>query len=149
MNISQLEEKARIIRKHVINMIYEAGSGHPGGSLSSVDIFTVLYFSTMRHRPQDPEWAERDRFILSKGHAAPAYYAALAEAGYFSVKELPSLRKFGSILQGHPDSRTPGVEVSSGSLGQGLSIGCGIALADRANESSRGYRVYVLIGDGE
>jgi transketolase len=149
MNTSQLEEKARIIRKHVINMVYEAGSGHPGGSLSSADILTVLYFSTMTHKPKDPEWLERDRFILSKGHAAPAYYAALAEAGYFSVKELSSLRKFGSILQGHPDSRTPGVEVSSGSLGQGLSIGCGIALADRTNERSLGYRVYVLLGDGE
>lgn len=145
--IKRLEDKARKIRKHVINMIYEAGSGHPGGSLSCVDILTTLYFHTMRHNPLEPEWTDRDRFILSKGHAAPALYAILAEAGYFSVEELRSLRKMGSMLQGHPDSKVPGVEVSSGSLGQGLSIASGVALAGKLDKN--GYRVYTLLGDGE
>ncbi|MDD2778215.1 MAG: hypothetical protein PHI16_04940, partial [Methanocellales archaeon] len=117
-----IEEKAKIIRKHVVNMIYEASSGHPGGSLSCVDILTTLYFHTMYHNPLDPEWADRDRFILSKGHAAPTLYAILAEAGYFPIENLSSLRRIGSMLQGHPNSKVPGVEVSSGSLGQGLSI---------------------------
>ena len=143
----RLEDKARKIRKHVINMIYEAGSGHPGGSLSSVDILTALYFHTMRHNPLEPELVDRDRFILSKGHAAPALYATLAEAGYFSVEELQSLRKIGSMLQGHPDCEVPGVEVSSGSLGQGLSIASGIALAGKRDKKA--YRVYTLLGDGE
>lgn len=128
-------------------MIYEAGSGHPGGSLSCVDILTSLYFNTMRHNPSEPEWDDRDRFILSKGHAAPALYAVLAEAGYFPVKKLHSLRKMGSMLQGHPDSKVPGVEVSSGSLGQGLSVACGIALAGKLDRKD--YRVYTLLGDGE
>jgi len=143
----RLGDKARKIRKHVINMLYEAGSGHPGGSLSCVDILTTLYFHTMRHNPLEPEWADRDRFILSKGHAAPALYATLAEAGYFPVEELQSLRKIGSMLQGHPDSEVPGVEVSSGSLGQGLSIANGIALAGKRDKKV--YRVYTLLGDGE
>jgi len=145
--IKGLEEKARKIRRHIINMIFEAGSGHPGGSLSCVDILTVLYFYTMRHNPLEPKWADRDRFILSKGHAAPALYAILAEAGYFSVKELKSLRKIGSMLQGHPDIIVPGVEISSGSLGQGLSIASGIALAGKLDRKD--YRVYTLLGDGE
>jgi transketolase len=149
MNVSQLEETARTIRRQIIHMVYQAGSGHPGGSLSCIDILTVLYFAAMRHKPDDPKWPERDRFILSKGHAAPALYATLAEAGYFSREELSSLRKFGSILQGHPDSQTPGIEVSSGSLGQGLSVGCGIAVADKSSPDPYGYRVYVLLGDGE
>ncbi len=145
--IKSLEEKAGKIRRHIINMIYEAGSGHPGGSLSCVDILTALYFHTMRHNPSEPEWANRDRFILSKGHAAPALYAALAEAGYFPVVELQTLRKIGSMLQGHPDSKVPGVEVSSGSLGQGLSVASGIALAGKLDR--KGYRIYTLLGDGE
>jgi transketolase len=143
----RLVDKARKIRKHVINMIYEAGSGHPGGSLSCVDTLTTLYFHAMRHNPLEPEWTDRDRFILSKGHAAPALYAILAEAGYFPVEELLSLRKMGSMLQGHPDSKVPGVEVSSGSLGQGLSIASGVALAGKLDKN--GYRVYTLLGDGE
>jgi transketolase len=145
--IKKLEEKAKTIRKHVLNMIYEAGSGHPGGSLSCVDILTALYFHTMRHNPKDPEWADRDRFILSKGHAAPTLYATLAEDGYFPIEELKTLRKMGSMLQGHPDNKIPGVEVSSGSLGQGLSVANGIALADKLDAKS--YRVYTLLGDGE
>ncbi len=146
-NVNELEEKAKTIRRHVINMIYEAGSGHHGGSLSCVDILTALYFHTMRHNPKEPEWTARDRFVLSKGHAAPALYAVLAEAGYFSVDELKTLRKMGSMLQGHPDIRVPGIEVSSGSLGQGLSIACGIVLAGKLDR--RDCRVYTLLGDGE
>lgn len=146
-DIKMLDEKARTIRKHVISMIFEAGSGHPGGSLSCVDILTVLYFHTMRLNSFEPKWNDRDRFILSKGHAAPALYATLAEAGYFPAKELLSLRKIGSLLQGHPDSKIPGVDVSSGSLGQGLSIANGLALAAKLDNKS--YRVYSLLGDGE
>ena len=145
--IKKLEEKGKTIRRHVLNMIYEAGSGHPGGSLSCVDILTVLYFYTMRHNPKEPDWADRDRFILSKGHAAPTLYATLAEAGYFSVEELKSLRKMSSMLQGHPDNKVPGVEVSSGSLGQGLSAANGIALAGKLDRKI--FRVYTLLGDGE
>ncbi len=146
-SIKSLEEKAERIRRHVINMIYEAGSGHPGGSLSCVDILTALYFHKLRHNPSKPEWTDRDRFVLSKGHAAPALYAALAEAGYFPVEKLRTLRKIGSMLQGHPDSRVPGIEVSSGSLGQGLSIASGLALAGKLDKKD--YRVYTLLGDGE
>jgi len=143
----KLEKKAETIRRHVLNMIYEAGSGHPGGSLSCVDILTALYFHTLQHNSKDPDWADRDRFILSKGHAAPTLYATLAEAGYFSVEELKLLRKMGSMLQGHPDNKIPGVEVSSGSLGQGLSAANGIALAGKLDKKN--FRVYTLLGDGE
>lgn len=146
-DIPILEEKARTIRKHVINMIFEAGSGHPGGSLSCVDIITVLYFNQLRHNPSEPDASDRDRFVLSKGHAAPTLYAALAESGYFPTNELLLLRKFGSLLQGHPDIAIPGVEVSSGSLGQGLSISCGIALA--AKMDKKDFRIVTLLGDGE
>ena len=129
-------------------MIGKAGSGHPGGSLSSVEIVTTLYWKVLRHRPADPQWADRDRFILSKGHAAPVLYAALAECGYFPVAELATLRQLDSRLQGHADrTATPGVEMSSGSLGQGLSFAIGVALAGRLNSQS--YRIYVLLGDGE
>lgn len=145
--IKNLEEKAKNIRRHIVNMIYEAGSGHPGGSLSCVDIITTLYFHTMRHNPLEPKWENRDRFILSKGHAAPALYAILAEAGYFPIEELSSLRKIGCMLQGHSDYRTPGVEVSAGSLGQGLSIACGSAYAGKLDKKD--FKVYVLLGDGE
>lgn len=145
--INTLKNKAREIRIHVINMIFEAGSGHPGGSLSCVDIITAIYYFALLHNPLNPNWMERDRFILSKGHAAPALYAVLADMGYFPVNELHSLRKMGSLLQGHPDIRVPGIEVSSGSLGQGLSIACGVALAGKLD--NRNHRVYTLIGDGE
>lgn len=145
--IKKLDDKAKKIRRHVINIIYQAGSGHVGGSLSSVDVLTVLYFHTMRHNPLDPKWEDRDRFVLSKGHAAPALYATLAERGYFPIGELSSLRKIGSRLQGHADIRVPGVEVSTGSLGQGLSIACGIALGGKI--SKKNFKVYVLLGDGE
>ncbi len=142
-----LEDKARDIRKHVISMIYNASSGHPGGSLSCVDILTALYFYAMRHKPSEPGWIDRDKFILSKGHAAPALYAVLAHAGYFNIEVLQSLRSIGSMMQGHPDRIVPGIEVSSGSLGQGLSIASGIALAGKLDGKS--YRVYTLLGDGE
>jgi len=146
--IKNIEEKAKKIRRYVINMIYEAGSGHPGGSLSCVDIITTLYFHIMMHDPLEPKWEDRDRFILSKGHAAPALYATLAEAGYFPVEELKTLRKFGSRLQGHPEAKLlPGIEFSTGSLGQGLSVGAGIALNTKLEKKD--FRTYVLLGDGE
>jgi len=144
----ELKATARELRRQIIKMIGRAGSGHPGGSLSAVEIVTALFFSEMRHRPSDPTWPDRDRFIMSKGHGAPALYAALAEAGYFPKSWLDSLRQIDSPLQGHPDRvSTPGVEVSTGSLGQGLSVGVGMALAGRLD--SRDYRVYVLVGCGE
>ncbi len=129
-------------------MIAKAGSGHPGGSLSAVEIVTALYWKVLHHKPSDPAWPDRDRFILSKGHAAPVLYAALAECGYFPVEELMTLRQLHSRLQGHADrTHTPGVEMSSGSLGQGLSFGIGCALAARLDKKE--YRTHVLLGDGE
>ena len=146
--LKRLEEIACETRKWVIKMTHAAGSGHPGGSLSATDIITVLYFHTMNHRPKEPKWPDRDRFVLSKGHAAPALYAILAQAGYFDISELLQLRKLGSILQGHPDmKRTPGIEASTGSEGQGLSMGIGMALGAKLDR--RFYRVYVMVGDGE
>jgi transketolase len=146
--LRELNTTACQIRTDIVEMLHKAGSGHTGGSLSAADIVTALYFNNMSHRPEEPDWPERDRFILSKGHAAPVLYAALARAGYFPHEELGTLRKFGSRLQGHPDSKKlPGVEVSTGSLGQGLSIACGLALAGRLDK--KGYRVYALLGDGE
>jgi len=145
---AELKSKASKIRKDIVRMITEAKSGHPGGSLSAVDVVTALYFKVMRHNPKDPKWKDRDRFILSKGHAAPLLYSVLAESGYFEVKELLTLRKLGSRLQGHPDmKRLPGIEISTGSLGHGLSVGNGMAIAGKLNK--RGYRVYILLGDGE
>ena len=144
----ELDKKARIIRRHIVEMIAEAGSGHPGGSLSSADILTALYFHVMKVDPQNPKWSERDRFVLSKGHAAPVLYATLAEKGFFSKEELRKLRKIGAVLQGHPDMKiTPGVDMTTGSLGQGLSAANGMALAGKLDKQS--YRVYVLLGDGE
>ncbi|MDR1713429.1 MAG: transketolase [Coriobacteriales bacterium] len=145
----QVKSKAQAMRRDIVASITAAGSGHPGGSLSATDILATLYFGeVLNHRPEEPSWPERDRFILSKGHAAPVLYAALAHAGYFPVEELTSLRKFGSRLQGHPDMhKLPGVEVSTGSLGQGLSIAAGLALALR-NQGSQA-QVFVLLGDGE
>lgn len=147
-NPVQLQEIARQVRLDIVEMLFRSGSGHLGGSLSATDILVALFFSRMRHDPRDPCWLERDRFVLSKGHAAPALYAVLSRLGYFPREELLTLRQFGSSLQGHPDSAcTPGVEVPTGSLGQGLSIANGMAMAARLNHAAT--RVYVLLGDGE
>lgn len=147
-SIRDLEGIAKTLRRHIITMTAAAGSGHPGGSLSSAEIVAALFFRVLRHRPAEPDWPDRDRFVLSKAHAAPLLYAALAETGYLPTSELCTLRKLGSRLQGHPDvTCTPGVELTCGSLGQGLSFGTGVALAGRLD--GRKYRVYVLMGDGE
>lgn len=146
--IQMLETKANLIRRHIIKMTFTAQSGHPGGSLSYTDVITALFFKVMRHRSEDPSWEDRDKFVLSKGHAAPAYYAALAETGYFPVDDLVTLRKLGSHLQGHPcRMKTPGVEISTGSLGQGLSVANGMALASKLDR--RQTRIFCLLGDGE
>jgi len=146
--LRQLELMAVKIRKHIIEMLYKAKSGHPGGSLSAVEALVALYFVHMRHNPRNPSDPDRDRFILSKGHAAPALYAVLAECGYFPVKELEKLREIDSMLQGHPVCKcTPGVEASTGSLGHGLSFANGVALAGRLDKKD--YNVYVMLGDGE
>ena len=148
MDIQELEAIATDIRKDIITMIAEAGSGHPGGSLSATDILTVLYFHEMRTDSSNPQWENRDRFTLSKGHAAPALYAILAKKGFFPEEELLKLRKIDSMLQGHPDMKgTPGVDMSTGSLGQGFSAACGMAIS--AKIYKKGYRVYTLLGDGE
>ncbi|MBR9989373.1 MAG: transketolase [Gemmatimonadetes bacterium] len=148
-DVAALRDRARIIRRHIVEMLHEAASGHPGGSLSAVEVVTALYFGgILRHDPENPEWPERDRFVLSKGHGVPVQYAALAMAGYFPVDELRTLRKIDSRLQGHPVLGTaPGIEASTGSLGQGLSIGLGMALAARLDDMDS--RVFVLLGDGE
>jgi transketolase len=146
--ILNLELKAVQIRKHIIEMLYRAKSGHPGGSLSAVDALVALYFVLMKHNPKKPDDPDRDRFILSKGHAAPALYAVLAESGYFNLKELESLREEGCMLQGHPAcTQVPGVEASTGSLGHGLSFANGVALAGKLDKKN--YQVYVMLGDGE
>lgn len=143
-----LAEQALQVRRDIVAMLGAAGSGHTGGSLSVADLLTVLYFAELKHDPSNPRWPERDRLVLSKGHAAPALYSVLARCGYFPVKALSSLRKLGSILQGHPDmNKTPGVEASTGSLGQGLSIACGMAVG--AGRTSPAFRAYVVLGDGE
>lgn len=147
-SVKRLEKVATDLRKIILKMIHHAGSGHPGGSLSAVDILTVLYFHEMRIDPKNPEWKDRDRFILSKGHACPALYAVLAEKGFFPKEELFSLRKINSKLQGHPDMiTTPGVDMSTGSLGQGFSAAIGMALGGKY--LGKDFRVYVLLGDGE
>jgi transketolase len=147
-DISFLNKQAKLVRIEILKMLTIAGSGHTGGSLSAADIVTALYFSKMRHKPADPGWRERDRFILSKGHAAPLLYAVLAMAGYFDKSALKTLRKLGSPLQGHPCSRVlPGVEISTGSLGQGLSVSNGMAIGLKMD--NLGSRVYCLLGDGE
>jgi len=145
--IKYLKSKATEIRKLIVEMLAKAGSGHPGGSLSSTDIITCLYFDVMRHDPKNPTWPERDRFHLSKGHCCPALYAALTVSGYFPRENLWTLRRLNSMLQGHPDKRVPGIELASGSLGQGLSIGLGMALSAKLDKKD--YRVYCLMGDGE
>jgi transketolase len=149
VSLTDLEAIARRLRRHALRAITEANSGHPGGSLSAADIVTALYFGgLLRHDPQNPNWSDRDRFILSKGHGAPILYAALAERGYLPVEELMSLRQVDSRLQGHPvQGMTPGVEASTGSLGQGLSIGIGHAIAGRLD--GKLFRTWVLLGDGE
>jgi transketolase len=148
--VSELKERCRVMRKHIIECTTAAGSGHPSSSLSMVEILATLYLGgVLRYNTQDPWWRERDRLILSKGHGCPGLYVALAEAGFFPVEELMTLRKMGARLEGHPSfrRRVPGIEASTGSLGEGLSIGIGHALAARVDGLD--YRVYVILGDGE
>lgn len=147
-SIQELRQAANESRKWIVKMIHEAGSGHPGGSLSSIDVLITLYKKVMRHDPMNPYWPDRDRLVLSKGHGAPALYTALAMSGYFEKTELLTLRKMGSRLQGHPSmNKTPGVDMSTGSLGQGLSIAVGMALGARLDR--RDIRIYCILGDGE
>lgn len=146
--LKQFRIVATKIRKHIIEEVYHAASGHPGGSLSCTDILTVLYFHEMRVDPKNPNWSDRDRFVLSKGHCAPALYATLAERGFFPVEELVKFRSIESYLQGHPSMKdVPGVDMSTGSLGQGISASVGMALAGKID--NKDYRVYALLGDGE
>lgn len=146
--LETIRERARYMRKDIVDMVYGANSGHPGGSLSSADILATLYTHVLRHDPANPHWPDRDRFIMSKGHASPLMYAALGEAGYFDKALFSGFRHFGSILQGHNDStQVPGVEMSAGSLGMGLAFGMGHAIAGKLD--GKAYRVYVLLGDGE
>ncbi|HNW39087.1 MAG TPA: transketolase [Candidatus Omnitrophota bacterium] len=147
LTTEELVVQARQIRRLIIQMLANAGSGHPGGSLSAADLITALYFNVLRFNPADPLWPDRDRFHMSKGHCCPLWYAVLAQTGYFPKEKLFTLRKFGSMLQGHPDRKTPGVESASGSLGQGLSIALGMSLAAKVDKKD--YRVYCLLGDGE
>lgn len=145
--IKDLMLKANEVRRWVIELTYKAKSGHPGGSLSATDILTALYFKILNVNPKNPKWEDRDRFVLSKGHAAPAYYAILAMKGFFPKEELYTLRQVSSRLQGHPSLITPGVDMATGSLGQGLSAAIGMALAARIDKKN--YRVFALVGDGE
>ncbi len=148
MNKLELQKTANEIRKGIITAVHSAKAGHPGGSLSATEVFTYLYFEEMNIDPKDPKKADRDRFVLSKGHTAPGLYATLAHRGYFPVEDLVTLRKMGSYLQGHPSMQyIPGVDMSSGSLGQGISAAVGMALAGKMDDAS--YRVYTLLGDGE
>jgi transketolase len=148
LSVPELEAMAATIRCDVIEMIAEAQAGHPGGSLSAADLVTALYFRLMRLDPANPDWPDRDRFILSKGHACPVWYSALAERGFFDKAHLATLRKLGSILQGHPDMRkTPGIDMTAGSLGHGLSAGVGMALSGKLRDKD--YHVWVVVGDGE
>ena len=148
MEVSELKQIANEVRKGIITAVHSAKSGHPGGSLSAADIMTYLYFEEMNVDPEEPKKADRDRFVLSKGHVAPALYSTLAQRGFFPKEDLVQLRKTGSYLQGHPDMKgTAGVDMSSGSLGQGISVAVGMALS--AGLSGESYRVYTLLGDGE
>lgn len=148
MTEAELKKTANEVRKNIVTAVYHAHSGHPGGSLSAADILTYLYFEEMNIDPKNPKKADRDRFVLSKGHAAPGWYSVLAERGYFDKEELKGFRHVGCFLQGHPDMKhTPGVDMSSGSLGQGISAAVGMALAGKMDNAS--YRVYTLLGDGE
>lgn len=146
--VLRLEAQAKEVRKEILTMIHAAQSGHPGGSLSAADIMTALYFDELNIDPQNPKWEDRDRFVLSKGHVCPVLYTCLALKGYFPKEVLATLRKEGSILQGHPDmKRCPGVDISTGSLGQGLSVAVGMALC--AKRDNKSYRVFSMVGDGE
>ncbi len=148
LSIQDLEQMAGTIRCDIIEMICTAKAGHPGGSLSATDIVTALFFNIMKIDPTNPKWSDRDRFILSKGHACPVWYATLAERGFFDKSHLATLRQMGSILQGHPDmNKTPGIDMTAGSLGHGLSVGLGMALSGKLRKKN--YRVYVVLGDGE
>lgn len=148
MNKLELQKTANEVRKGIVTAVHSAKAGHPGGSLSAADVFTYLYFEEMNIDPKDPKKADRDRFVLSKGHTAPGLYSTLANRGYFPVEDLKTLRHLGSYLQGHPDMKhIPGVDMSSGSLGQGISAAVGMALS--AKLSNEDYRVYTLLGDGE
>ncbi len=148
LSSEELKQKAKQLRKMILTMIYKAQSGHPGGSLSGADIITALYFHTLRMDPENPRWEDRDRFVLSKGHICPAQYCALILRGVLEEEVLGTLRKEGSILQGHPDmKRCPGIEISTGSLGQGISCAVGMAIAGKKDKKD--YRVYTLLGDGE
>ncbi|MCI9063603.1 MAG: transketolase, partial [Clostridia bacterium] len=147
-NIKELEQKAKEIRKGVINQVYSGQSGHPGGSLSIADIMSGLYFNELNIDEKNPKWEERDRVVLSKGHCSPALYAALAERGFFDKEELKGFRNIESHLQGHPDmNKVPGVDMTAGSLGQGLSVANGMAIS--AKMDNKDYRVYCILGDGE
>lgn len=148
MNTLELKKMANEVRKDIVSSVHSAKAGHPGGSLSAADIFTYLYFEELRVDPKNPDAPDRDRFVLSKGHTAPGYYAALARRGFFPVEDLVTLRHIGSHLQGHPcKQHTPGVDMSSGSLGQGISAAVGMAIAGKLDQAD--YRVYTLLGDGE
>ena len=147
-NVEELKSISKLIRKDIVSMLTESASGHPGGSLSAADIVTTLFFKEMNIDPSNPKNPDRDRFVLSKGHAAPVLYATLANRGYFDREELKGLRKMGRMLQGHPDMKgTPGVDMSTGSLGQGFSVACGMAMASKLDNAP--WRVYALLGDGE
>ena len=146
-SIPEMQAMAKELRRDIIQTIYTAGSGHPGGSLSELEILISLYFNVMRYDPQDPQWPDRDRFVLSKGHASPGFYAVLARAGFFPAEELATFRQLNSRIQGHAHPMTPGVEMNSGSLGMGLSFALGCALAARLD--GKDYMVYALLGDGE
>lgn len=146
--LNQLKKQATLIRKHIIDEVFSASSGHPGGSLSCTDILTTLYFHEMKVDPANQKWADRDRFVLSKGHCAPALYATLAERGFFPIKDLVTFRSADSYLQGHPSLKdVPGVDMSTGSLGQGISAAVGMAMAGKVD--NKDYRVYAILGDGE
>lgn len=147
MNNLELQKRANNVRKGIITAVHSAKAGHPGGSLSSADVFTFLYFEEMNIDPKNPDMEDRDRFVLSKGHNAPGLYSALANRGFFPVEDLKTLRKLGSYLQGHPCIHIPGVDMSSGSLGQGISAAAGMALG--AKMGGKDFRVYTLLGDGE
>ena len=148
VSVRELEKQCIELKKKVIHMIYKAQSGHPGGSLSAADFVTACYFREMNIDPKNPKWPDRDRFILSKGHVCPIQYASLATLGYFDESVLETLRKEGSILQGHPDmKKCPGIDISTGSLGQGLACGVGMAIAGKKDKKD--YRVFVVVGDGE
>ncbi|MFC1764131.1 transketolase, partial [Planctomycetota bacterium] len=148
MSVEELKKQAMEVRSRILEMIYHAQAGHPGGSLSAADMVTALYFRMMNVDPKHPQWEDRDRFILSKGHACPVWYAALAEKGYFDKAHLKTLRRLNSILQGHACMhKCPGIDMSTGSLGQGICAGLGMALAGKLNKKD--YHVWVMIGDGE